>query len=937
MNHYEFPQTEGDIRRHYEPGQGTFDSMSEGAGRAEIRLLGSSVWWNGEAAVPLVGKTGELASLLVFERPHWVSRKELIDRLWSGDPTRTASSALRNVISQLRSTLGDDAIESTAKHVRLSSTIGTDVERLARELDEAERCMEASPDGARARLQSIVAALSNDALVGLDLAALQPLRDRINLFRAAAEDHLITAMVATGTSTADIGVMRRLAKEEPFREARVQGLMIALSQRGRRRDALEEFRLFVERLRDGPGLLPGLELCDTERQILESESTVAGTSGLMARPVLISAQVKQRAEASGWKDLHHLDHVEALTNGDPDSVDALLQLAENDPFFDGGTAPKSLQQWFVLVTGPPDCAAFGLLRLIALETESMTTAALAEGAQMSLQALAHVLAPFIASGLLNVRIDSVVSLRNELARLSVVHQSTTAELMKARSTLAGLLELPLVNRLWHSVSLTGLPDDLLEQLAAAIEETFANTQTRSSPNTVRAVAMHLMTNVRGDWNVGVVVRVLAAAATVVELAGDANVARQIRTHAVRLAYQTGDPHTAGQILIGPAVTGRTYRSDMELGVLLDQCVELLKSGTDEELVGRLLAERVCREVLENGVTADIERSMARLETVANTSVDTDVRLSLTRAELYLQLANPSAVIPPMPGDDAIRRANDRQKPDGAADILAIEACSALAAGDCHRWERSLFSYESFSANTQRPGESWATELLWATDLQRRGQLADGASRARDAQAIGVRHGCPDAHIAFRLHRLTSNWHRQAFEQMGEMDDKRDDELGLIFRAIGRSFLVGPDRDEIEAALEFLCRHVRAGRPNLTTLPALALATQICSNIHSVEHASFLFERIGEYAADVVVVGLIPVTNFGPIDRYRALLHVLLGRIPQAKECASRAVSVAQRVRDVGWEAAALADSATIARLARNDTQAKKLEAAEAARRTSLRR
>src|SRR5256885_12101012 len=55
-------------------------------------------------------KQRAVLALLLIEAPRPVSTDRLIDALWGEEPPRTAVTSLQNFISQLRKTLGADAL-----------------------------------------------------------------------------------------------------------------------------------------------------------------------------------------------------------------------------------------------------------------------------------------------------------------------------------------------------------------------------------------------------------------------------------------------------------------------------------------------------------------------------------------------------------------------------------------------------------------------------------------------------------------------------------------------------------------------------------------------------------------------------------------------------------------------------------------------------------
>src|SRR6201999_2731455 len=77
----------------------------------EVRLLGSVEALRDAAPLPLAGRKARALLLHLALRPgELVTSDVLIEELWSGAPPRTPENTLQVYVSQLRKTLGEDAI-----------------------------------------------------------------------------------------------------------------------------------------------------------------------------------------------------------------------------------------------------------------------------------------------------------------------------------------------------------------------------------------------------------------------------------------------------------------------------------------------------------------------------------------------------------------------------------------------------------------------------------------------------------------------------------------------------------------------------------------------------------------------------------------------------------------------------------------------------------
>ena len=573
------------------------------------------------------------------------------------------------------------------------------------------------------------------------------------------------------------------------------------------------------------------------------------------------------------------------------------------------------------------------MRLVALEPESMTPAIASQASRLPPAEVSRVLAQLVKRGVLVRRMDTTVRFPNNLFRHHVLSSSPEEALNDLRVFLAGSASLSTLKRLWHHAAIVGLTDDVLAQLTSSIPSSFDNAAIRKPASTVRDIANYLMSDEASGLNQALVVQFLAGAANVLDLGGLADVARKVRNFAVNNALRRGDAVSAARILVGPAATGRTYRADVELTSLMDRCAALMPPVGHEALVGQLLAERVCREVMQTGLTPFALQTVAQLEALATTVNDAELASSVERAQLHVELIRPETVTPHHRFDSARKAVFASKNYDAATDILTMESKSALTRGDLRGWEESIAEFEAYCVRIARPSELWTRELLWATDLQRRGQLQAADEKATEARAMGLSYECADHDLAFRVHRLSSHWQRLDFS---EFVDETGDELAMLGRLLGDSFLGTVNDSAVDSMVGFLTQQTREHAPNLSTLPAFAITSQICWNANAERHARTLLDTLADYADDLVVVGLIPVTCFGPLDRYCAQLCALSGRKREAEKYAESATAIAHRSHCIGWEALALDDQSKILTLAGRRKEADRLRHLAAVCRAALR-
>ena len=104
----------------------------------QVRILGPlEVWDDGRVVELGAGRQRALLALLALSSREVVATDRLIEELWGGSPPPTASKALQNLVSQLRRTLGTDAIATRSPgyrlHLEADDLDASQFERLAAE------------------------------------------------------------------------------------------------------------------------------------------------------------------------------------------------------------------------------------------------------------------------------------------------------------------------------------------------------------------------------------------------------------------------------------------------------------------------------------------------------------------------------------------------------------------------------------------------------------------------------------------------------------------------------------------------------------------------------------------------------------------------------------------------------------------------------------
>jgi DNA-binding SARP family transcriptional activator/HAMP domain-containing protein len=206
-----------------------------------------------------------------------LSRDELIDVLWGGEPPATAVGTLQTHVSRLRTSIGSRTVVDVGGGYRLEvdgSKLDSDAfaagggeARAARDRGEAE--------AARRGLRSALSLWRGPALTTfryepfaqLEIARLEALRleaieDRCELDLDAGDSSIVAELEA-------------LTAAHPFRERFTLLLMHGLYRAGRQADALQAAHRLTRVLREDLGLDATPQVAVLERRILEQDPTLS--------------------------------------------------------------------------------------------------------------------------------------------------------------------------------------------------------------------------------------------------------------------------------------------------------------------------------------------------------------------------------------------------------------------------------------------------------------------------------------------------------------------------------------------------------------------------------------------------------------------------------------------------------------------------------------
>ena len=242
----------------------------------EFRLLGRlEVTADGVDVTPTRPKQRALLAYLLLRAGEVVSRDDLLEALWGGEPPDTAPTALHGHVSALRSRLGPGRIETRQPGymLKLADPDELDIRRFQRLVAEERPDDPAERAGS---LRTMLALFRGEPLSEFRFEAFAAGEAaRLEELRVTAEQQLIEAEMELGRHAAVVPRLEQLIAAHPLREGLRAQLMLALYRSGRQSEALgvseEARRMLAEQL----GVEPGPALQQLEHQILNQDSRLA--------------------------------------------------------------------------------------------------------------------------------------------------------------------------------------------------------------------------------------------------------------------------------------------------------------------------------------------------------------------------------------------------------------------------------------------------------------------------------------------------------------------------------------------------------------------------------------------------------------------------------------------------------------------------------------
>jgi DNA-binding SARP family transcriptional activator len=236
-----------------------------------------------------------LLQVLAVGHAHRLSKEQIADSLWPGLGAETARNRLYNVLYVLRCQLEPGRAQRAAS--RYVHTQGETIQlgppdEVWIDADEFERCLDAAfvdeePAQALSRLDQALG-LYRGALLegGEDQAWVSGDRAHLEQRRRGALRSQAKLLQQAGRGDAAVSALQRLVRTDPTDEAAQRSLIQALSEAGRRAEALAQYRQCKEVLSSELGVAP-------------SEATVALARQIKAEPAAAPPIELARAPRAG--------------------------------------------------------------------------------------------------------------------------------------------------------------------------------------------------------------------------------------------------------------------------------------------------------------------------------------------------------------------------------------------------------------------------------------------------------------------------------------------------------------------------------------------------------------------------------------------------------------------------------------------------------------
>lgn len=316
----------------------------------EYRVLGPLEVERDGVAVPVTAPKLRTVLLALLLSPNQVvPAARLIDAIWGEDVPGSARKLVQVYVSQLRTALGPDAIETVPQGYRINvGSSGLDSARFERLHEDASRALsEGNAELSLALARRALGLWRGPALADVAYTVFASTdAARLDELRIECREDELDADLALGHHDEVVPELRRLCAEHPLRERTRVRLALALYRCGRQSEALDVLSSGRTTMVEELGVEPGKDHQDLERAILNQDASLdipsAGPDSSPRLPASSSSLVGREAELAQLRTLVARDDVRLITisgAGGSGKTRVALQLARSaGPAFANGAA-----------------------------------------------------------------------------------------------------------------------------------------------------------------------------------------------------------------------------------------------------------------------------------------------------------------------------------------------------------------------------------------------------------------------------------------------------------------------------------------------------------------------------------------------------------------------------------------------------------------------
>jgi len=295
-----------------------------------VRLLGPVSIVGPAGRRPISGRPADLLALLASDPGRRWSRDRLLADLWSDAPTPSATTALRVCLTKLRQAIEQvgrvPAIEHDASGWRLAVALeqvdaGALDQRIRRQSDRAAN----DPWSVAAELPLLAALAEGPSLGGCSLiAALDPLRRRLDALVERADDHAVDVLTRTGLAAGLEPTLRARCEAEPDNEQATTWLARCLYHAGRHEEAAAVVATTLRALAQR-GLLPSAAIRSVESGVLNHNPGALGLAAARRSALRGALPPAPAALVGRARELAALSAAERLAAAGPLAVVVVIE------------------------------------------------------------------------------------------------------------------------------------------------------------------------------------------------------------------------------------------------------------------------------------------------------------------------------------------------------------------------------------------------------------------------------------------------------------------------------------------------------------------------------------------------------------------------------------------------------------------------------------